>query len=587
MTIYQEKIEQNIKKLELKIKEFAQLPPKSVESEANLFNQVAITLEELQVTTEELEIKNQELIVKNNQIEIEKKRYQELFELTPECYIVTDKFGIIKEANQAARNLFNQIGNWLIGKPIFSLVSDDNRQVFRQQLYQLRECPDKISDWEISLKAGKEQLFPTEINIAPQKNIEDELIGFLWLIKDISNRKQTEQFLIEAKAEAELANQGKSQFLSVMSHELRNPLQIIIGFITLLNNTKLQDQQNQYVAMLEKSSQQLLSLINDILDFSKIESGQLELELNSFSLRNWIQQTLEMIQPKINQKKLNLSYTIPPAIPDLFIGDENRLRQILLNLLNNGIKFTEQGEIKVLIEEIHQKNLTYKICFSVVDTGIGIADEAKSRLFKAFSQADLSITRKYGGTGLGLVIAKQLVEKMGGEIGFSSELGKGSTFYFTLMLERVSTLEEIDNSNQCHLHEPKPLKILLVEDHLLSQTLFSFFIQEIMGCLPDLANNGFQALEYLKTKKYDIIFMDLHMPEMDGLTATRNIYQEWGKSIGNSNFKIPEIIVITADIRPEIRDAFLEIGVTEFLFKPFTMEDLADFLWKFSMTSKN
>ncbi|MGD9733515.1 MAG: response regulator [Desulfamplus sp.] len=405
--------------------------------------------------------------------------------------------------------------------------------------------------------------------------------------------KNIVQMQIEAlkreKRAAEAANRAKSEFLANLSHEIRTPISIIIGVSRLIRETILTKEQKQYTDMIADSSEILLSLVEDILDFSKIEAGKVELESIDFDLKELIRKITDMLKIKASEKGLSLNYNIFEDVPCLLKGDTNRLRQIILNLINNAVKFTQKGGITLTIENFYppptseiskepdkQKEKHYDkipLCFKVADTGIGIKKEQLSRLFQPFSQAEASTTRKYGGTGLGLVISKRLVELMGGEISVESEYGRGTTFCFTALFEKGSAAEDIHLLKKNISINTTPLadvKVLVAEDNPFNQTI-ALKILEKMGVYADLAVNGKEVVEMLGKKDYDIILMDIQMPEMDGLEAARTIRSQ--------NYNIP-IIAMTANTTEKDCENCFDAGMNGYISKPIDYVELQEIIYK-------
>jgi PAS domain S-box-containing protein len=397
-------------------------------------------------------------------------------------------------------------------------------------------------------------------------------------VHDISDRKNAEAQLIAAKI-TESTNQSKSKFLAFMSHEIRTPMNTVIGMTDILLNTNLSLQQQQYVNTIRQGGEILLSIVDNILDFSRIESGHLEIEKQPFVLKECIEQVLTVMRPRAAQKSLRLAWSQSLQVPQQVIGDYGRLRQILINLISNAIKFTEHGEVNIKINA--QKldfDCGYKLLFAVQDTGIGIAPEAIGQIFQSFNQADSSINRQYGGTGLGLTICKQLCELMGGEISVTSHVGEGTTFHFAIAVEAspVEDLsariydEQIANLAVApvlttNLGDIYPLNILVVEDHPVNREILLLMLEK-MGYHADSVDDGIYALEYLQQKSYDLIFMDLQMPIMDGLIATDRIRR--------SSYPQPWIIGLSANAFQESRDLALQAGMNDYLTKPLQIETL-------------
>jgi signal transduction histidine kinase/ActR/RegA family two-component response regulator len=372
-----------------------------------------------------------------------------------------------------------------------------------------------------------------------------------------------------AKEEALGASRAKSEFLANMSHEIRTPMNGVIGMTTLLQQTPLSSTQKDYLETIRASGEALLALINDILDFSKMESGRVEIERAPFDLAAVLRESLEIIAPLAARQGLALRHEIAPGIPEALVGDAARTRQILVNLLGNAVKFSARGEIRLSLSARHLEDGRWEAHFAIADTGIGIAPEDLRRLFVAFHQIEGSLVRKHGGTGLGLAISKRLTELLGGMIWAESTLGQGSTFHFTIVGEAAPSPHRATAPRNAgrDLASGHPLRILLTEDHPVNQRVMLLLLARF-GYQADLAHNGQEALEALARQRYDLVLMDLQMPEMDGLEATRRIRRELPAD------RQPRIVAVTAHVLPGDRESCLAAGMDGFLGKPVQVDEL-------------
>lgn len=496
-----------------------------------------------------------------------------------DALLVTTLSGKIKTINRTAQVLLEYDEAEICGKSISTVLREvdswkeeiEQRGNVQTPLFGLITPLVKEVETTCQTKTGK--TIPVAFSCSKVQTEIEHFQGYVYILRDMTERKQ-----------AELA---KQEFLAMISHEIRTPIAAVIGMADVLLNTDLTEQQEEFTETICNSGKALLEIVNDILDFSKIESGKLEVEEEPFHLNSCIEEALSLLTPKAKEKQLELIFHNNPQLPQFIVSDISRLRQILVNLINNAIKFSDTGSVEVLVtsrkrQMIGNEKNNHEIQFAVKDTGVGIPSNRINRLFKAFSQVNSSITRKYGGTGLGLVICKQLSELMGGKIWVESEENQGSTFYFTITARVIETLlkqewetkpEESGTVIDAAVAEKNPLKILLVEDYPTNQKMIVLMLQR-MGYQADIANNGLEALTALRCQSYDVVLMDVQMPEMDGMTATHYICQEWDISVR------PRIIALTASAMLSNKENYLVSGIDDYLAKPFRIEELMQVLNK-------
>lgn len=402
------------------------------------------------------------------------------------------------------------------------------------------------------------------------------------LMKKSSDLEDSQTYLSATKQQAEEATKAKSKFLANMSHEIRTPLNGIIGTIDLMKHTTLTLEQEELMLSLKSSSTILLDIINDVLDISKIESDKLDIFEGPCNINTIIKNVVEISSPRIGalEKNIQLSVLIDPSIESEIIADESRIKQVLINLVGNAIKFTEEGSIKIEVNSISVDESLQELQFSITDTGIGIDEKNIQHLFIPFSQIDSSATRKYSGTGLGLSISRKIIEEMGGRIWIESKEGEGTTFSFIIPVQ-INLIKKDHSTNLNTIIEhfetntsTKGLKILVAEDNGMNQLLAKKMFSKI-GYPIEIANNGKEAFDKARLNHYDIIFMDIHMPEMDGLEAAHAILQ--------SDMSIkPIIVAMTANVVKEAEADCLAAGMKDIITKPFTIDQLRTILTKWT-----
>ena len=391
------------------------------------------------------------------------------------------------------------------------------------------------------------------------------------LKNEIQHGKKIEAQLKEAKDKAEKMSLAKGEFLANMSHEIRTPMNGVIGTLQLLEDTKLDVEQKEFIETAHKSADALLAILNDILDISKIEAGKLSFENIAFDLRPILKDIVVLHSLKSEQQGVSLVQEIDDSLPETLMGDPTRIRQIIVNLVSNALKFTRQGEVKVSVDVVKNKTDSVDLKITVSDTGIGIPKTALETLFNAFTQADGSTTRKYGGTGLGLAIVSQLVEMMDGTLGVESEEGSGSSFWF---IANFRCTDEVPEAVEKSVSEDEALqlnaKVLLVEDNPINQMVAMKMLQKV-GLKAVLANNGVEALDILQEQSFDLVLMDCQMPEMDGFDATREIRKLDIKTLYEQPLPV---IAMTANVMSGDRERCLEVGMDDYIGKPVQRDHL-------------
>ena len=508
-------------------------------------------------------------------------RFRSVVQCTSDAIVLADSEGKVVSWNEGAQAMFGHSEEEVLGRDLAFLMPERYRDLHRKGLERYRSTGDPhVIGTTVELcglrKDGRE--FPLELSLATWKTAEGAFYG--GILRDITARKQTEERLKAAKETAEVANRAKSQFLANMSHEIRTPMNGVIGMTGLLLDTDLSPEQREYAETVHTCGDALLALINQILDFSKIEAGKLELEILDFDLRQVAEEVVEMVAGQAQQKGIELACSLDPDLPVGVRGDPARLRQILLNLIGNAVKFTEEGEVVVRVGHAGEESGGIRVRFEVTDTGIGIPPEGKARLFRAFSQADSSTTRKHGGSGLGLVISKRLAELMGGEIGVESVPGKGSTFWFTVRLDEAAGAVSARPQPRTDL---AGMKVLVVDDNATNRRILSHQFRG-WGMRSDSAEDAAAGLERLRAAAaagdpYDLAILDMQMPGMDGLELARAIRAD-------PCLASVRVVLLTSLGQHGLKREASEAGIAACMTKPVRQSQLFDCMAEVAGTAR-
>ena len=500
------------------------------------------------------------------------QRFRALFESNSDSIMLLDENGFI-DCNPATLRLFGcpDVKTFTSLHPLdlspkFQPNGALSSIASQEKILQAMKEGTLFFEW-LHCRFDNKQTFPAEVLLNIYQFADKTILQAI--VRDVSERKKYELTLYEAKQEAEKANRAKSQFLANMSHEIRTPMNAIIGMAHLALQTERHDKRNHYIAQAKHSAEYLLRIIDDILDFSKIEAGKLELENTEFQLEDAIANTLSLVKLKAEEKHIQLSVRISDDLPKVLIGDPLRLSQVLVNLCTNAVKFSNPGDsvsLNIFLQEESENEVV--MLFTVRDTGIGLSKKQQSKLFQPFNQADSSTTRQFGGTGLGLVICKKIVELMHGEIWAESTIDLGSTFCFTVRLKKqrgdLIKANSTDLQIKTHVYNSiaqlRGTRILLVEDNALNQEIARDMLT-MEGIYVETACNGKEALELLESRNFDGVLMDCQMPVMDGYETTRRIRKQ-------ERFKNLPILALTANALTLDREEVLAVGMNDHIAKP-------------------
>jgi PAS domain S-box-containing protein len=568
-------------------------------------------LHELRVHQIELKMQNEELQRTQNELECSRARYFDLYDLAPVGYLTLSEKGLIQEANLAAAGMLGQARGTLVRQPISRIILNDDQDIYylhrkkllksgEPQACELRMLKADGTAFWVHLAASAEQDPATSSGQAHAVNT-GQCAGqcaepppvIRVVLSDISERKQAEVALHQAKEAAEIANRTKSQFLANMSHELRTPMTGVLGMLDLALVGNLEEEQREFIETAHTSARSLVRILNDILDLSKIEAGKLAIVNNPFSLHKCLENTTNIFIPVAKSKGLDFNLKVADNVPKTLVGDQTRLIQVLTNLASNAVKFTEKGkvELRVAAGDSAPGGAKRKVTFIFSDTGIGISADKKDLIFRIFSQVDESHSRNYGGAGLGLAISKEIVERMGGTIGFTSEEGQGSAFSCTIPFGEAEaecdvTFASRETTTAVEGPRPemttKPCLLVAEDDPTISQVLGTMLRMEKYEVA--FAENGQKAVEMWENGNYDLILMDVQMPRMTGFEATAAIREKENTRGGH----IP-IVAMTAHAFKEDEKRCLDAGMDAYISKPINfracLQLIEDNLKKASDTS--
>ncbi|NVM21824.1 MAG: response regulator, partial [Desulfobacterales bacterium] len=504
----------------------------------------------------------------------ESERYTRgLIEANLDALVTISAEGKITDVNRATELTTGVPGKEIIGTDFSDYFTDpDAARKGYQHVFQ----EGYVRDYPLEVKHRDGRVTPVLYNASVYQDTRGRVAGVFAAARDITKRQRMEEDLIKAKEAAEAANIAKSEFLATMSHELRTPMNPIIGMTKIVLGTELTPKQRDYLRLVESSADQLLALINDLLDFSKIEAQKMDIETVTFNIRTTISDVEKIMRLEAGEKRIEVACLADKDVPSLVLGDPVRVKQVLTCIVDNAVEFTEKGAVTVRVSLDGETDTHANVRFAVTDTGIGICNDRLDSLFESFTQVNSGTTRKYGGTGLGLAISKRLTELMGGKIGVESKEGKGSTFWFTLELQKQTGRKPVDKNKQrvvSHKKAPeaqeRKLRILLVEDDVPNQEVVVAMLKQ-RGYSAVVANSGKEALEVLKNESFDLVLMDIRMPNMNGFEATRVIR---GPESDILNHNIP-IIAMTAYAMEGDRERCLEAGMDDYISKPVDFQKL-------------
>lgn len=496
---------------------------------------------------------------------------EDLYENAPCGYVSALPDGMIVKVNQTFLTWTGHRREDLVGRKRFQDLLTAGGRIFHETHYApLLRMQGEVREIAVEIVCAGGRRLPVLINSVLKKDAAGKPFLTRTTVFNATDRKEYERELLRARQRAEQADKAKADFISMMSHEIRTPLTAIMGVGHLLTITDLSPQQQKLVGVLRSSSENLLNLVNQILDFSKIEAGMVTLAEKSFDLRRRVHEIVSSFRVKADEKGLVLDSYIDERVPAVLLGDPIKIGQVLTNLLSNAVKFTQQGSVTVTLRVREQLPDAVRIHFRVSDTGIGISPDRLRHVFDDFTQASYDIGLKYGGTGLGLSISKRLVELHGSELAVESELGRGTTFFFDLRLKIAAGERGAADpgGDAADLPVLRGLKVLIADDNEINVLVLTGLLEK-WGVESDVVTNGQRAVERIQERDYDVVLMDLRMPELDGYEATRQI-----RSLPDERFKRLPILAVSASTRMGNQYELDAAGFTEFVGKPVSPDIL-------------
>jgi PAS domain S-box-containing protein len=552
---------------------------------ATLFLSIVVIrrLRQQQFMIKELEEAHKTELETRKDLERVSAQTHDLYDNAPCGYHSLDGNGVFISINQTELNWIGYREEEVVGKlHITDIMDTHSAEIMAKRFPQFKKNGE-IKELRLNLLNKKGFVIPVSLSAIAIYNEQDEYVSSRSTLFDITEQEKIEEQLKEAKRDADESALVKEQFLANMSHEIRTPINSVIGFTNLLQKTSLSSEQQQFVHLIQSASESLLTIINDILDISKIEAGMLRIEKSPFSLRGLCSSLETMFQHRVKEKSLSFTIHIQDHIPDTLTGDAVRLTQILVNLISNAIKFTQEGGISIVIIPVKETETSVRLRFSVKDSGIGIPEDKLDSVFERFEQGETNTTRKYGGTGLGLSIVRNLIHLQHGNIAVKSEMGHGTEFLFELEYEILPMTDAHKNMQHADLHENgnglfEGVRILVVEDNQMNQLLMKHTFQN-WNLNFDLAENGQQAVDKLNRDKFDLVLLDIQMPVMDGYATAKTIRNELKSNI--------PIIAMTAHAMAGEREKCLSQGMNDYISKPIQEKELQNLLKKYIARQKH